>query len=105
MKRQKQPSGGALIRLERQNVLAVDQDLACGDRISLLAGKYMRERRLAGAVRAHDGMHAAALDNEVEAIEDLLALDLDMQIPHFKQCHQYLSSSPSRSHECSVMAA
>src|SRR5579871_650355 len=61
--------GGALVWAERQQVLAAEQDLSLRDLVTRLAGEYMRERRLAGPVRAHDGMHAAFLDREVEAVQ------------------------------------
>ena len=67
------------------DVLAVEQHLALGDLVVGLAGEHMRERRLAGAVRAHDGVHLPLLDGEVETVEDFLAVDLDVQIFDFKQ--------------------
>src|SRR6478609_963009 len=53
----------------------------------VLAGQDIGERGLAGAVRAHDGNDFALLDRQVQTIEDLLALDLDMQIFDFKKRH------------------
>ena len=67
--------GGALVRLHLEHVLAVEQDLAFGDLVVGLAGEHIGERRLARAVRAHDGVHLALVHGEVEAVEDLLAVD------------------------------
>ena len=79
--------GGALVRRHAEDVLAVEQHLAFGDLVVVLAGQHIGERRLAGAVRPHDGGDLALFDGEVEAVEDLLALDLDVQVLDFKQRH------------------
>ncbi len=67
-----------------ENALAVEQNLAFGDFVIVLAGQHIGERRLAGAVRAHDGRDLALLDRQRQAIEDFLVLDLDMQIFDFQ---------------------
>ena len=54
---EKKALGGALVGRQGENVLAVEQHLALGDVVVGLAGEHMRERRLARAVRAHDGVH------------------------------------------------
>ena len=56
---EKKALGGALVGRQGENVLAVEQHLALGDDVIGLAGEHMGERRLARAVRAHDGVHAA----------------------------------------------
>src|SRR5947209_4767501 len=84
---EKQPLGRALIRIEAQNVLAVEQNLTLHDFVVGPSSQHMRERRLARAVRAHDGMHAALADRKVEAPEDLFALDFDVQIFHLQEMH------------------
>ncbi len=55
-------------------------DFAFGHLVLLAAGEHVGERRLARSVRAHDGVDLALVDDEVEAVEDLLALDLDVQV-------------------------
>src|SRR5216684_2191189 len=87
LKGEEQPLGGALVGSKREQVLAVEQHLACGNDIVVLAGEHMGEGRLAGPVRAHDRVHAALADRKVEAVEDFLAVDLDVQILHFQEMH------------------
>src|SRR5712692_1010082 len=87
---EKEPLGGALVGRKRKNVLAVEQHLALGHDVVGLAGEHVRERRLARSVRAHDGMHATLTDLQVETVEDVLAVDLDVQILHFQQMHSIL---------------
>ena len=86
--------GGALVRAHLQNAFAVEQHVAFGDGVVGLAGQHIGERRLAGAVRAHDGRDLALLDGQVETVEDLLALDLDVQIFDFKKRHLSFRFSP-----------
>ena len=49
-----------------------------------LAGEHVGERRFSRAVRAHDRVHLARLDDEIEALEDFLAVDLDVQVLDFQ---------------------
>ena len=88
---QEDAGGGAGIGLHLQHVLAVEQDLAVEDLIVLLAGDDIGQRRLAGAVRPHDGGDFAGGDGEVQAVEDLLVLigDLDDQIANFEHWFQF----------------
>jgi hypothetical protein len=44
----------------------------------------MGERRLAGAVRAHDGVHLALVHNKRKPVENLTLLDTDLQIFDFE---------------------
>ena len=87
---EEQALGGALVRLHRRGFLAVEQDFALGDLVAGLAGEHIGERRLARAVRAHDGVHLALLDRQVEAVEDFLAVDFDVQVFDFKKRHCFL---------------
>jgi hypothetical protein len=72
-----------------EQILAVEQHFARGHLVVRLAGEQ-GERRLARAVRAHDGMDLPLLDREIETVEDLLAVDLDVQVFDFKQRHRFL---------------
>jgi hypothetical protein len=45
-----------------------------------MAHEHVRERALARPVRAHDGVYLALAHLEPEALEDLAALDLDVQV-------------------------
>ncbi len=89
LERQEHALGGALVRRHPQDALAVEQHLALGDVVVVLAGQHISERGLARAVRAHDGRDLALFDGQRQAVEDLLALDLDMQIFDFKQRHYF----------------
>ena len=52
-----------------------------------LAGEHIGERRFAGAVRAHDGVHLAGIHGEIETFENFLAVDLNVQILDFQKRH------------------
>jgi hypothetical protein len=52
----------------------------------LSTGQDVGQRRLAGAVRAHDGRHLASLHGQVQAADDLGAVfgDASVQVSYFK---------------------
>src|SRR5262245_21132638 len=102
---EEQALGGALVGRQAQDILAVEQHLALGDDVVVFAGEHVGERRLARAVRAHDGMHRALLDHELEAVEDLPAFDLDMQVLHFQQGHRCFLRTLASSFRRRVAAA
>ena len=79
--------------LNLEDVHAVEQDLAVEDLIILLAGDDVGQRRLAGAVGAHDGGDFAVLNGEVETVEDLLVLDGDGQVLDFDHCSKVRSKT------------
>ena len=97
LERQEQALGGALVRRHAENALAVEQHVALGDFVVVLAGQHIGERRLARAVRPHDGRDLALLDGQRQAVEDFLVLDLDMQIFDFQQCHVLVLTNLKRS--------
>src|SRR5690606_32429150 len=78
--------GGALGRIELENALAVVEDVALGYLIVLAARQDVRQRRLAGAVRTHDGGDLAGLHGKVQAADDLGAVfgDAGMEVLDFK---------------------
>ena len=99
----KRPQAEPLRRTEQQ-ALAVEQNVALGDFVIVLAGQHVSQRRLAGAVRPHDGGDLAFLDGQREAVEDFLVLDLDMQIFDFKQRHNFSPRFlPERSKSASAL--
>ena len=51
-----------------------------------MPGQRARKRALAGAVRAHDGVHFAGVHVQVDPLQDLLAFDLDLEILDIKHC-------------------
>ena len=77
LEREEQPRRRPLLRLEREQVLAVERRGALGDLVALAAGEHVGERRLARAVRPHDRMHLARPHLEVDALEDRLVLLLE----------------------------
>ena len=85
LERQEHALGGALVRRHRQQVLALEQDLATGDLVAGLAGQHIGQRRLAGAVRAHDGVDLAGIDPEIEAVENLPSGDFGPKTADFQE--------------------
>src|SRR5207248_10490401 len=63
----------ALFGREGEQIRSFVEDLAFGHLEGLATGEDLRERALAGAVGAHDGVHLALPDLEVDAAQDLLA--------------------------------
>ena len=88
LEREEEAALRALVRLELGHVLAVEEDLALGDLVGRVAHQRVRERRLAGAVRAHDRVDLVRVDREVDALDDLGAvLERDVQVLQFEQSH------------------
>ena len=69
---EEQAGAGALVDGHVQHVDAVEGHRAAGDRVLRVAGDRVGQRRLAGAVRAHDRVGLARLHGQVDAAEDLL---------------------------------
>ena len=74
------PEVAALIRrhakqvrwgLSGEQFLAVVDHLARGHLVGFAAHENLAERALAAAVGAHDRMHLAAIDREIDAFEDV----------------------------------
>ena len=64
----------ALVDAHAQQVPAVHGDGAAGNDVAFVAGDHLRERRLAGAVRAHDGVDLAGGNFKGDALEDFGAV-------------------------------
>ena len=94
LERQKQARRGALFRLHVEQVIALQRRFAVGHLIAVAARENVRERRFARAVGAHDGMHLAGFDRQVDTFEDLLVLffKFDVQVLDF----QHFSTSCKR---------
>ncbi len=84
LERQEHALGGALVRVHFQQVFALEQDLATGDFVSGFTGDDVGERRLAGAVRPHDGVDLALVHGQRQPMENLAILDTDLQVFDFK---------------------
>ena len=81
------PDMGALVGAGLGDVHAVEEDLALRDLVGRVARDRVGEGRLAGAVRAHDRMHLAGRDLEVDALDDRGAvLERDVQILQLQCC-------------------
>ena len=53
--------------------------------------------------QAHDGMHGTGLDGQVKAVENLLAIDLDVQVPngqHITSLNGLFLTAPSHCQLC-----
>ena len=88
LEREEEAALRALVRAERHEVLAVEEDLALGDLVRGMPHQRVRERRLARAVRAHDRVDLVLVHGEVDALDDLRSvLERDVQILDLEQCH------------------
>ena len=65
-------SPGALVGRELEDVPALPEDLAAGDLVGRVPHERVGERRLPGAVRAHDGVDLALVDREIQTTKDVL---------------------------------
>lgn len=63
-----------------EQIPSEERGRAFGHREFLIAREHRRERRFARAVRPHDGMHLAGFHFEVDAPQNLFAVDRRMQI-------------------------
>ena len=74
LEREEEAALGALVGAELRDVLAVEEDLALGHLVGRMAHERVRERRLPGAVRAHDRVLLPEVDFEVDTLDDLGAV-------------------------------
>ncbi len=84
LEREEDALGGTFVGRHLQEVLALEQDLAAGDLVTGLAGDDMAQRRFAGAVRPHDGMHLALVHGQRKPVENFTLLDTNQQIFDFE---------------------
>ncbi len=77
---QEQPQPCPVLDGHRQQVAAQKLGRPFGDGELFIARQHRRQRRLARTVRSHDGMHLTGLHFEVDAPENLLAVDRGVQI-------------------------
>ena len=78
---EEETSLGPLVGRHLDDVLPVEEDLPAGDLVGGMAHQGVGQRRLAGPVGAHDGVHLVGVDREVDALDDLGAvLERDVQI-------------------------
>ena len=82
-----QAGDGALVRVGLRDVLAVEEDLALGDVEVRVAHDRVGERRLARAVRAHQGVELARADVQVHAAQDGLLPCAHVQVADLEVSH------------------
>ena len=85
LEREEHAGARPLLGLLVEQVAALIADFAGGDDVSGMPGQHFRERALARAVRAHDRVHFAEPDREVDPLEDLDAVHGRAQAAHLEQ--------------------
>ncbi len=71
---------GALLGLQRQQILAVEQRLSSCNLVAVTPGERVGEGAFAGAVWPHDGMHFTLADFKIQAVQDGFAFDVDSKV-------------------------
>ena len=77
---------GPFLRGHVQQVLAQVENLSLSRLVGFPAGKHLGQGALAGAVGTHDGVDLAGVDRQIDAAQDLLAIDARVQVPDFQHC-------------------
>src|SRR5690554_1851777 len=81
---QEEAGAGALVNTQFEHVEVVEVDRARLDVVLRVPGDRVREGRLAGPVRAHDGVDLVLVDGQVDAVQDvlgsLIGLDADVEV-------------------------
>ena len=80
MEREEDAGPGPRVDGQLQEVHTVEEDLAAHDLVLGVAHDRERERALAGAVRPHDRVDRAALDHQIDAVQDRLSFDADDEV-------------------------
>jgi hypothetical protein len=75
---------GTLVRIEREQILAVERDGAVRHLIARPPGKDVGQRRLTRPVRPHDGVDLARVQGETDTLEDRLAVDRCVKVSDLK---------------------
>lgn len=71
---------GAIFRGEFQQIFAFKLHAAAGHLIVFTSGKRGGERTFTGTVRAHNGMHFAGANVQIQSAQDLFVFNGDLQI-------------------------
>ena len=85
LEREKDPGPRARVGTPGGDVLAQEQDLATRHPVAWIAHDDARERGLAGAVRAHERVDLALVDEEVDAAQDHRTFGLGVEIAQLEQ--------------------
>ena len=75
LKGQKHAFARRVLGLHLQQILAVEQDSAARYLVGLAPRQDRRQRALARAVGAHDGMHLSRVHGQIHTLENLVAID------------------------------
>ena len=81
---QKDAFASRVFSFHGEEVFAVIKNLAVGYVVCFAPCQHLRERTLAGAVRAHDGMHLSRVHGEVNSLQDLVIINLNVQVLNFQ---------------------
>src|SRR5262249_9181358 len=73
-----------------EEILALIRDRSAGDGVRGMSGQHLRERALAGAVGAHDGMYLTGVHGESDSAKDLFVSRRGVKVTNF----QHYSGSP-----------
>ena len=84
LEREEQPLPCPVFRVQLQQVLAVIDHPARRHLVAVPARQDRRQRALAAAVRAHDGVDFAGIDPQVDAFENLFALHPGGEVLNFQ---------------------
>jgi hypothetical protein len=88
LEREEESALRTLVRAERHEVLAAEENLALGDLVRGMSHQRVGERRLSRAVRPHDRVDLVLVHSEVDALDDLRSvLERDVQIVDLEQSH------------------
>jgi len=68
-----------------RHVLTLQQDGAGRHRVGGVPHQRAGQRRLAGAVGAHEGVDLAGADGQVDATQDGAVLGRDLEVPYLEQ--------------------
>src|SRR5947207_1140134 len=94
---EEQPVGRALPRWQAEELLTVERDGAAENLVLGPAHERVRQRRLPRAVRAHERVDLARRDLEVDAAQDLLAVDGHPQPDDPQRAHAFVTTTSSPS--------
>ena len=88
LERQEEARARPLVDRHREDVAAIEVDRPAGHLVARVTHDRERERALPRAVRAHDRVDLAAADRQVDAVEDRLLVDLDVEVLDLEVRHE-----------------
>ena len=83
-----------VVDVAKAPLLAIEDDRPLIAAVGVDAAQHLHQRRLAGAVLAHQGMDLAGVHGEIDVAQRLHACKALADAAHFKHCrHRILSSA------------